>query len=139
MQDRFLFMMSKIQNRVQGHIKRELKKAGLSFSPGQIGILLVLDQENQTTMGQIGQALEMDNAAITRLVDRLEIQKLVFREINPRDRRQMLISITTKGLEHTRVLKEIARAANDRIKQGFSKEDMAIYKRVNQAILEKFQ
>lgn len=138
MPDRFLFMMSKIQNRIQGHIKRELHKVGLSFSPGQIGILLVLDQENQTTMGQIGQVLEMDNAAITRLVDRLESQGLVVREINPRDRRQMLISITPKGLDQTRILKVIARTANDRIKQGFSQGEMDIYKRVNQAILERF-
>jgi len=138
MPDRLLFMLSKVQHRLSAHIKRELKKEGVVLSPGQIGILLVLDLDRQTTMGHLGRSLDIDNAAITRLVDKLEKQNLVERRINPDDRRQMLIRITEIGLATAETVKKVAKTANNRIKEGFTEEEIAIYKRVNLAILEKF-
>ena len=63
MPDRLIFMLSKVQNRLGSYLKKELKKKGVELSPGQIGILLVLDRERQTTMGNLSQTLEIDNAA----------------------------------------------------------------------------
>jgi DNA-binding MarR family transcriptional regulator len=139
MPDRLLFMLSRIQNRLTSHIKNELKKESIALSPGQIGILLVLDRVSQTTMGNLSQALYIDNAAITRLVDKLERQKLVERRINPEDRRQMLITITEDGLGQAGIIKKIAKAANSKIKDGFTEKEIEIYKQVNQAILKKFK
>ncbi len=138
MTDRFLFMMSRIQNGILSHIKKELKKENLSLSPGQMGILLALDKEGQTVMGMLSQILDMDNAALTRLVAGLEKRKLVTREINPENRRQILVTITPQGLEQAGVLKPIVRATNDLIGHGFSQEEMAIYKKINQTILDRF-
>jgi len=139
MPDRLLFMLSRIQNRLTSHIKNELKKEGIALSPGQIGILLVLDRVSQTTMGNLSRALYIDNAAITRLVDKLEKQKLVERRINTDDRRQMLITITEAGLNQAIIIKKIAKAANSKIKDGFTEKEIEIYKQVNQAILKKFK
>jgi len=139
MPDRLLFMLSRIQNRLTSHIKNELKKEGIVLSPGQIGILLVLDRVSQTTMGNLSRALYIDNAAITRLVDKLEKQKLVERRINTDDRRQMLITITEAGLNQAIIIKKIAKAANSKIKDGFTEKEIEIYKQVNQAILKKFK
>jgi len=120
-------------------IKQDLKKQGIVLSPGQIGILFALRKAHQTTMGNLSQTLEIDNAAITRLVNKLEKQGLVERSINPGDRRQMLITITEKGLEKAGTAVKIAKAANQKIKQGFSEKEMDIFKRVNKAIIEKFK
>ena len=98
MQDRFLFMLSKIQNKLSSHIRRKLKEQGVVLSPGQMGILLALENEKQTTMGELSRILEIDNAAITRLVDKLEKLDFVERQINLKDRRQMLITITSSGM-----------------------------------------
>ncbi len=138
MTDRFLFMMSRIQNRILGHIKKELKKENISLSPGQMGILLALEKEETTVMGQLSQVLDMDNAALTRLVDGLEKKELVIREINPENRRQILVTITPMGLEQAEVLNPIVRATNDLICHGFSREEMGIYKKINQTILDRF-
>jgi len=138
MPDRLLFSLSKIHYRLTSHFKRELKRIGIDLSPGQIGILLVLEGLGETTMGDLSRTLEIDNAAITRLVDKLEKSQLVGRRINPHDRRQMLIEITDEGLQKATAVKKVAHAANKKIGEGFSNEEMAIYKRVNQAILQKF-
>ncbi len=138
MPDRLLFALSKIHYRLTSHFKKELMCIGIALSPGQIGILLVLEGLNETTMGLLSQTLEIDNAAITRLVDKLEKQQLVSRRVNPNDRRQMLIAITDAGLQKALAVKKVAQAANRKIEEGFSQEDMAVYKRVNQAIIQKF-
>lgn len=138
MPNRLLFMLSKIQNRLTAHMKYELKKEGIALSPGQIAILLVLDKERRSNMGNISRTLEIDNAAITRLVDKLEKRNMVERSINPDDRRQMLIRITAEGLKQAGKIKKIAWAANSKIMEGFTDEELEVYKRVNSSILEKF-
>jgi len=136
--DRLFFMLSRVQTRLSTYFKRELKKEKISLSPGQIGILLVLDRERQTTMGMLSGILESDNAAVTRLVSKLEAKDLVRRHINPDDRRQMLLNITEQGLLQAEVLKRIIEKANMIIKKGFTEEEIAIYNRVNHSMLAKF-
>lgn len=138
MPNRLIFALTRIQTRVMAHMKQELQKAGVAFSPGQIGILLVLENVGQTSMGDLSQTLEIDNAAITRLVDKLEKQGLVERRINPDDRRQILIAPTATGLEKARIVKRIAQATNKKITEGFTREEIDTYARMNQAIIAKF-
>jgi len=138
MPDRLIFALSRIQSRLTAHVKKELQKEGLALSPGQIGILLVLENSGQTTMGDLSQTLEIDNAAITRLVDKLEKQNLVARAINPEDRRRILIDIEDEGLRQAQILKRIARETNRKMTEGFTAEEIATYKRINQEIIRKF-
>ena len=139
MPDKLLFILSKIVHRLSGYFNAVLKQKGMALSPGPIGIILVLDKEKQTTMGALSQALEMDNAALTRLVDKLEQKQIVSREINPADRRKILIRITQKGLSWSAEVKQVIETVNRQIKAGFTTEELEIYQRVNQDILQKFQ
>lgn len=138
MPDRLIFTLSRVHSRLTSHFRRELKKEGIDLSPGQIGILFVLAKVKQTTMGHLSQILEIDNAAITRLVDKLDKKKMTERCIDPDDRRKMLLTITAEGMQKALIVKKMAQAANRRIKEGFTEEEIAIYKRVTQAIIEKF-
>lgn len=139
MPDRYLFMMSRIQNRILRHIKQALKKQNLSLSPGQMGVILALESGAGMAMGELSRRLDMDNAALTRLVDSLEKQGAVARWINPDNRRQVRVSITEAGKRQARILIPILRGANDLVKQGFTQSEMETYKRINQAILDKFK
>tara|TARA_B100000614_G_scaffold42078_1_gene34948 strand:- start:302 stop:700 length:399 start_codon:yes stop_codon:yes gene_type:complete len=132
-------MMSRIQNRILRHIKGELKKQGLSLSPGQMAVVLALNETTHALMGELSRTLDMDSAALTRLVASLETQGLVSREINPANRRQIRVSITPEGKRQAGILIPIVRNANDMISRGFSPEEMAVYNRVNQAILDRFE
>ena len=138
MPDRLFLMLSRIQHRLTVYMKKELKKEGVVLSPGQVGILLVLEQDGQTTMGKLSRTLDIDNAAITRLVDKLEKRALVERRVNPEDRRQIMITITNRGQDQAGAVIKVVRAANRKIRDGFSEAEMAVYKRVSLAILEKF-
>lgn len=138
MPDRLLFMLSKVQHRLNGHIKRELKREGLSLSHGQIGILLVLDRDGQASMGHLSQVLDIDNAATTRLVDKLDGLGFVCRQTNPKDRRQVLITLTDSGQRSAEAVKAVARDANRRIKEGLSSDELAAFGRVGESIIQTF-
>lgn len=139
MTDRLLFMLSKVGSRLTSYFHRELKKEGIVLSPGQIGILLALEQEHETIMGRLAETLEIDNAAVSRLVDKLEKQLLAERRINTEDRRQILIRITYEGLVQAEIVKKLAKAANAKIKDGFTEDEIELFKRVNLGILQKFE
>ena len=139
MSDRLLFMLSRVHHKVVAHIGNELKKNGISLSPGQIGILFVLENDGESNMGHLSRSLDIDNAAISRLVDKLEKQGFVMRSINTEDRREILINITQEGLRNIDTVKVMVNAANERIREGFSDEEMSVYQRINMSILDKFQ
>ena len=138
MSDRILFMLSRIQHVLSTHVRRELNEKGIVLSPGQIGILFTLEHGAETTMGELSGALEMDNAAASRLVDKLEKQGLVERFINPDDRRQIKIRMTPKGDDQARAAKAVVKGVNTRLRDGFTIDEIAVYNRVNRAIIEKF-
>ena len=138
MNDRWLFLLSKVHFAVTVHFKKELKKEGLDITTGQFAIMIALEQTGQTSMGDLSRILDIDNSAITRLVDKLEKKQWVERRINPEDRRQMLVTITNLGLEKAVILKRIARSANAKIQEGFSDAEMITFKKINQGIIQKF-
>ena len=89
-------------------------------------------------MSELSRILEIDNSAITRLVDRLEKSGLVRRQSNPADRRQYLIGITCKGMQQISAAQKISNAANDVIRKGFSDQEIEVFKRVIASVDDKF-
>ncbi|MBN1532867.1 MAG: MarR family transcriptional regulator [Spirochaetes bacterium] len=138
MEDRILFTLSKAQYALKDHLKREFRKNNLRVSPGQLGILYLLKKRDLQSMGELSRALFIDNSAITRLVDALESQKLVKRMQNREDRRQFLITITGQGIECADRSREIVRVTNDRIKSGFSADEVDAFLRILEGMWGKF-
>jgi DNA-binding MarR family transcriptional regulator len=138
MADRLLFLLARVQHRLTSHVIRELKKVGALLSKGQMGVLVALRSRPEATMGELRDTLDIDSAALTRVVDKLQDKGLVLRRSNRQDRRQVLIQATEDGLRQAAAVVRVAKAANRRIQEGFSPGDLDAFKRVNAAILEKF-
>ena len=138
MEDRLLFLLSKAQFKLTNHLKLRFKAQGINISPGQTGILFLLEQQDLRSMSELSSILEIDNSAITRLVDRLEKSGLVRRQSNPADRRQYLIGITGKGMQQTSEARKISNAANELIREGFSDNEIEVFQRVIASFDHKF-
>ena len=139
MDDRLLFLLSKSHYKLMNYLRAQFNAQGIALSAGQIGILFLLDQKNLRSMSEISEVLEIDNSAVTRLVDRLEKAGLVSRRANPGDRRQYMIEITEQGREQAKKGKKIAKTANEKIKEGFTDDEIEIFKRVVAEIFLKFR
>jgi DNA-binding MarR family transcriptional regulator len=139
MDDRLLFLMSKAQHALKNYLKKEFSNGGIDISPAQAGILFSLKISNGLSMNHLSRIISIDNAAITRHIDTLERDGLVKRDPDANDRRKNIISITDKGIIEADRTKAIARRINSMIKEGFSDEEIEVFKKVLSSFLIKFK
>ncbi len=139
MDDRLLFLMSKAQHTLKNYLKKEFASEGVAVSPAQMGILFSLKMKNGLSMNQLSKIISIDNAAVTRHVDTLEEHGLVKREQDANDRRKNMIRITERGIAEADNTKAIVRRINNMIKEGFSDEEMEVFKSVLNSFFNKFK
>ncbi len=137
-EDRLLFLVHKAQHRLTTHLKSEYRKGGVTVSPPQSLILLLLRDENMQSMSDLSEKLSIDNSAITGLVDRLEKDGFVAREKHPKDRRAFLIRVTRKGIRELKAVDEIVKKTNRGIKSGFTEKETEAFKAILNSFFSKF-
>jgi len=138
MDDRLLFLMSKAQHVLKNYLKKEFNSGGIDLSAAQIGILFALKNKNELSMNELGRIISIDNAAITRHVDALERKGSVKRVADSSDRRKNLVAITRRGLAEAEKSAVIAGRVNAMIKEGFSEDEIEVFKAVFSSFFNKF-
>jgi DNA-binding MarR family transcriptional regulator len=73
-----------------------LEPLGLTYP--QYLVMLVLWEESPRTVGELGEALDLDSGTLTPLLKRLEAAGLVSRTRDPADERRVQVTPTPKGL-----------------------------------------
>lgn len=91
---------------------RQLASA-TGLTPSQLLVLREIERKGETTPSTVAGALQFSQATITNILDRLEGSELVTRTRSERDRRQVRLQITSKGLS-------ALEAAPDLLQQQFS-------------------
>jgi DNA-binding MarR family transcriptional regulator len=136
--DRLIFLLSRAQHCLRTHMKQEFDNENLGVTPVQAGILFLLRREPRT-MTDISRELSIDNSATTGLVDRLEKAGLAARRPHPGDRRTFLIEITDSGSEALEKAHTVVRKVNSRIKEGFSDQEMDVFRKVVNTVFTRFR
>ena len=72
-----------------------LEEIGLTYP--QFLVMTALWSREGRTVKELGEALFLDSSTLTPLLKRLEAAGLISRSRNPRDERQVLLSVTDKG------------------------------------------
>ncbi len=90
--------------------------APLKLTYPQYLVMLVLWQQDDVTLSQIGEQLFLDSATLTPLLKRLESAGWVLRHRSRDDERQVVITLTTEGRE----LKEKAKSLPESLRQTLS-------------------
>lgn len=139
MDDRLLFLLSKAEHALKNYLKREFISSSIWLSPAQAGILFSLKVSNGLSMNQLSGIISIDNAAITRHIDILEKEGLVKRDSDTKDRRKNIICITEKGINEADKAKTIARRVNNMIKEGFTGQEIEVFKKVLNSFILKFE
>ncbi|MCR4419353.1 MAG: MarR family transcriptional regulator [Clostridia bacterium] len=66
----------------------------------QMKLVALLFHEGVRTATELSSKLDLEKGSLTSLLDSLEQRGLIRRSINPRDRRQTLVSLTVEGRRH---------------------------------------
>ena len=137
-EERFIYLHSIAQIALRTHINHALAKAGAKVTLAQAGILFLLEARDMQKMSELGEAIRVDNSAMTRVIDRMEKNGLVERVVDPKNRRAIHIRLTAKGRVAEGKARRIIQSANEEIKSGFSQREIDAYRKVLEGILKKF-
>lgn len=98
-------------------------------------VLMVLWDNKEQTVGQLGEKLFLDSGTLTPLLKRMEQKEMVVRKRSSEDERIVKLSLTAKGM----ALKEKAKNIPHRIMEsiGISQEELLILKEITTKILNK--
>lgn len=75
--------------------RKLLPKLGLTYS--QYLVMMVLWEQNELTVSDIGERLFLDSATLTPLLKRMEAAELITRVRAVNDERQVIITLTKSG------------------------------------------
>jgi len=90
-------------------------------------VLGAVHYDEKSTPSELAAFLRIDRAAITRLLDKLEKQKLITRSRTGEDRRSVSLRLTAKGEALSVELARESEAVNAQFAAGFTPEDVDQY------------
>jgi DNA-binding MarR family transcriptional regulator len=137
-EDRLIFLISKVCQKLITHLQKSLSESGVEVTPIQVMLLFFLQRKNGLNLTQISQGLMLENPTVTGLIDRLEKSGYVKRSDHPSDRRVYLVHLTEKGKKVAKRALPIVKKLNERIKEGYSKGEIEDFKRVLIGAFNKF-
>ena len=77
------------------HLNNEMKD--LELTAGQVPFLIHLSHKEGITQDDLAVHLHIDKGTVARALKKLEDNKFIYREINPKNRRKYLLFLTEKG------------------------------------------
>ncbi len=86
-----------------GQERANARLASMGLNVRMCGVLNLLADEGPLTQQQIGAMLSIDRTTMVELLDDLEQQGILRREVNPDDRRSHLIKLTAQGRARQKV------------------------------------
>lgn len=116
----YITQIKQLQDRI---FERLLLESGLEISGGQGRILFILWKTDHLTISEISEKTSLAKNTISVVIDGMVNKGIVAREINPRNRRQTIVSLT----DYAKSLKGKYEAVSERMNvlfyQGFSEDE----------------
>jgi len=112
-------------NRVRRKIHRyyEVKLAQFKITPAQFYVLSALWDKDEIRFKDLSKRLDMDGATLTGVLDRMEKRDFIQRIEDPKDRRSVLVCLTTKSKEIRPQMIEIAQDLDAKFRKEVDEED----------------
>jgi len=110
-----------------------------SGSAPQLMLIAVLVRHKTLTMGEAAELLDVTPRAITRLVDSLEKEELVTRQVSPHDKRVYLISVTAKTEAKAKQMMPKHEKKMSELFSVFSDAELLEYLRLSSKLVERLK
>ncbi|MBU0514459.1 MAG: MarR family transcriptional regulator [Proteobacteria bacterium] len=126
-EDRLIYLVTSTARLLTNHLRDRLRAAGVEITSSQVAMMFLLDKSRGLSMTEISRAVVADNAAVTRLVDRLEKAGLVRRTADPGDRRVSMIVLTDRGRRETEAAAKVVRSLNREIRESMTTAELEVF------------
>jgi DNA-binding MarR family transcriptional regulator len=95
LQDQIAYLIASINRQLEEELSEVLKPQGIAIE--QFRILTALSLSDGRPMRDLASVVLVDPASLTKIIDRMVVEALVFRAPDPEDRRKVLICLASKG------------------------------------------
>ncbi len=106
MQDQIAYLIATVNRQLEDELSDSLRPEGIPIE--QFRILNALAETDGLSMGELAAAVLVDAGSLTKIVDRMVADALVYRGVAPSDRRRIRIFLASKGKLTNKRLKGIS-------------------------------
>jgi len=107
--------LRRLANHVERELRRELAAEGIEVWELEVLLALRRAPGQQLSMGALLRGSQVTAGAITNRIGRLEKQGWVRRDVDPADRRQVLVTLTAAGEKHADHILAVKTTAEERL------------------------
>ncbi len=129
------FPLYALSKQVISSYRSLLQKLDLTYP--QYLVMMILWEEKEQNVSELGNQLTLDSGTLTPLLKRLESKGLVSRTRNVNDERVVLVTITQKGAELRGAAENIPAQLNEILQ--LSAEDLKNLKSITEKVLSKIE
>lgn len=95
MQDQVAYIIASVSRQLEEELAEKLRPDGIPIE--QLRILSALASQNGRSMGELAEQALVDAPTLTKIIDRMVNEALVYRGTSPNDRRKVLVFLAIKG------------------------------------------
>lgn len=128
------FLLSVSQHKVFKYYSQLLQE--YDITPAKAGILTCLWSEKQVTPKQIGNWLYLEAPTISGLLDKMQKQGLINREIDPNNRRVVFVTTTEKADALKQNIELVTEKMNQTVVQNLSAEEVSVLKKAMNKLID---
>lgn len=115
MKDRLAFLIASVNRQLENDLEERLKPGGVPVD--QFRILEVLDGQEPCAMGALAAQTLIEPPTLTKIIDRMVAEALVYRAPDPGDRRRVMVLATPGGKALFKRLRGISSAQEQRLSE----------------------
>ncbi|MCM1308700.1 MAG: MarR family transcriptional regulator [Butyrivibrio sp.] len=131
------FLISQIKSIGSRVFERLLSLEGVNeFNGAQGKILYVLWQKDRISIAELSESVGLAKTTMTSMLDRMEAAELIVRTHNPKDRREILISLTPKAQVLHAKYEEVSAKMTDVYFKGFKEKEIEMTEKLLMRILQ---
>lgn len=121
------FLLSVSQHKVYKYFKGYLEE--FEITPAQYGVLNCLWAEGKVSPKRIGELLYLEAPTVSGILDKMQKMNLIDREIDPNNRRNVLVSSTEKANKLRDVIQAASSDMNKKVLQELDDQEIEALKK----------
>jgi DNA-binding MarR family transcriptional regulator len=113
MAEQLAYIIASVNRQIEEELQERLRPAGVPVE--QFRILEALDEAGPLPMGALASQALVEPPTLTKIIDRMVSDALVFRAPDPSDRRRVLILLAPAGKALYKRLRKVSTAQEERL------------------------
>ena len=129
------YLLAQASREINRQLELRLREEGVPVE--QWRILKVLSDGSGHSMGELAEAVLLNHPTLTKMIDRMVSDSLVYRVQDPDDRRKVLMYISERGKSLAQRLSLLAQSQESHIAKNYGNRATADLKRLLESLIER--